>query len=59
MNFYHRNIEVFSKLAVYLNFLKENPEIRIHIGKALMNQIWKDMIGLDNKRYLYGSVKSH
>ena len=59
MNFYHRNIEVFSKLAVYLNFLKENPEIKIHIGKASINQHWKDMIGLDSKRYLYGSVKAH
>ena len=59
MNFYHRNIELFPKLAVYLNFLKENPEIKIHIGKASINQHWKAMIGLDSKRYLYGSVKAH
>ena len=58
-HFYHRNIELFPKLAVYLNFLKENPEIKIHIGKAPINQLWKDMIGLDSKRYLYGSVKAH
>ena len=56
---YHRNIEQFPRMALYFNFLKSHPGIRIHLGRDMnkntLYMLW--LFGLQN-RVVTGSVRA-
>jgi capsular polysaccharide biosynthesis protein len=57
---FHRMVEVVPRIAVFVEFLKAHPTIKIHApGSAAdrLNELVR-MLGLDDGRLVYGSVRA-
>lgn len=55
--YYHSNIENLPRLLPYLEFLRNNPHIKIHVSaRAIARNLW--MLGLDGKRFVQGVVRA-
>ena len=57
---YHSNIEQLPRLGAYLDFLKRNPTVKVHMGKdagSLTKAIF-NVIGIPYDNIVYGTVKA-
>jgi len=56
--FYHNTIENLPRLALYVDFLKRNPNIRIHYRESSAAKKLMTLYGLDPSRLVAGDVSA-
>ena len=59
-NMYHSNIDQIPRIAPYLQFLRDNPEIKVHIGmdNVISNSNTLGMLGINSNRIVNGTVRA-
>ena len=59
-NVYHSNIDQIPRIAPYLQFLGDNPEIKVHIGmdRVRHNSNTLEMLGINPNRIINGTVRA-
>ena len=53
-------IEALPRIIPYIQFLKDNPSIKIHVPAAALSRIGRhfEMLGLDSSRLVMGNIRS-
>ncbi|ELU04095.1 hypothetical protein CAPTEDRAFT_187548 [Capitella teleta] len=55
---FHANIEDISRMAPYIHFLKQFPEIKIHVYDLEFPPVYLSRIDIDPRRFINGTVRA-